>query len=107
ANFSLEATAAYKLGREVTKKADQLLNFATADDVLCITTAGVTMLNNETSEDCVEGILNVTNGKITYGKGNLLILRKTSVDPVDFAFIIKKGSTLKAVCFSNGSATPA
>lgn len=49
----------------------------------------------------------MTNGKITYGKSNILTLRKTSVDPVDFAFIIKKGSTLKAVCFSNGSATPA
>lgn len=64
------------MGREVTKKADQLLNFATANDVLVVTTAGVTKINGETTEDCIEGILNGLNGRVTYGKGNMLMLRK-------------------------------
>jgi formylmethanofuran dehydrogenase subunit E-like metal-binding protein len=106
ATFNMQATAAYKLGRDVTAKADQLLNFAGADNVLAITTAGVPKLNGSTSEDCIEGILNGSNGKISYGKGNILMLRQTATDPVDFAFITKKGNSLQAVCFRNGSSTP-
>jgi formylmethanofuran dehydrogenase subunit E-like metal-binding protein len=105
--FDLQATPNYRLGREATKKADQLLNFATADDVLCITTAGIPNINGTTSEDCLEGILNGSKGKITFGKGNLLMLRKTQNDPVDFAFIVRRGSALQAVFFKNGSLTPA
>ncbi|MGC9517914.1 MAG: FmdE family protein [Methanomicrobiales archaeon] len=105
--FEMQATPNYRLGREVTKKADQLLNFATADEVLCITTAGIPNINGTTSEDCLEGILNGSAGKITYGKGNLLMLRKTQNDPVDFAFITRRGTNLQAVYFKNGSLTPA
>lgn len=104
--FNLKATTNYKLGRQVTAKADQKLNFSTADKVLAITTAGVPKLHGTTTEDCIEGILNGSGGKITFGKGNLLMLRQTAVDPVDFAFIVKKGSSLEAICFRNGSSTP-
>ncbi|WP_286241778.1 FmdE family protein [Methanobacterium ferruginis] len=106
ATFNMQATENYKLGREVTAKADQLLDFDSADDVLAITTAGVPQLNGGTTEDCIEGILNGSNGKISYGQGNLLMLRQTAVDPVDFAFIVKRGTALYAVCFRNGSAIP-
>lgn len=106
ATFNMKATDNYKLGRTVTSIADSILNFASADQVLAITTAGVPKLNGVTSEDCIEGILNAANGKITYGKGNLLMLRQTAVDTVDFAFIIKKGTTLSVVVFRNGSTTP-
>jgi formylmethanofuran dehydrogenase subunit E-like metal-binding protein len=105
--FNMNATANYKLGRIVTQKANQILNFTNADSVLAITTAGVPKLNGETSEDCIEGILNQANGALSYGKGNLLMLRQTANDPVDFAFITKKGTTLTAVIFRNGSSTPA
>ena len=105
--FNMEATSNYKLGREVTKKADQLLNFATANDVLVVTTAGVTKINGETTEDCIEGILNGLNGRVTYGKGNMLMLRKSPVDPTDFAFIVKRNNSLQAVFFLNGSLNPA
>ena len=106
ATFNMKATAAYKLGRDVTAKADQLLNFSTADKVLAITTAGVPKLNGSTSEDCIEGILNGSNGKISYGKGNILMLRQTATDPVDFCFVVLSGNTLTAVCFRNGTAVP-
>ncbi|NYB52138.1 MAG: metal-binding protein [Methanobacteriaceae archaeon] len=106
ANFNMQATENYKLGREVTAKADQALNFATADEVLCITTAGLTYRNGTTTEDCLEGILNGSNGKISYGQGNLLTLRKNRADPVDFAFITRRGTDLTAVFFKNGGLTP-
>jgi formylmethanofuran dehydrogenase subunit E-like metal-binding protein len=106
ATFNMKATLNYKLGRTVTAKADQLLNFNSADKVLAITTAGVPKLHGGSSENCIEGILNYSNGKITYGKGNLLMLRQTAVDPVDFLFVVKKGSSLKAVSFRNGSSIP-
>ncbi|MBI5679321.1 MAG: hypothetical protein HZC47_00255 [Methanobacterium sp.] len=106
ADFNMQATANYKLGREVTAKADQILNFAGSEKVLAITTAGVPKINGKTSQDCIEGILNGSNGKITYGKGNLLMLRQTAVDPVDFLFVAKNGNALNAVCFRNGSIDP-
>jgi len=109
ATFNMKATKNYKLGRQVTAKANQLLGLsgANAKDVLVITTAGITQRNGTTTEDCLEGILNGLNGKVSFGQGNLLTLRKTSVDPVDFAFIKKNGGALEAVFFLNGSTTPA
>ncbi len=105
--FNMKATENYRLGREVTKKADELLNFATADEVLCITTAGVPKLNGTTSEDVIEGILNQSNGIITDGKGNLLLLRKPPTEPVNFAFAVKRGSQLIMAYFYDGSLNPA
>ena len=34
------------------------------------------------------------------------MLRQSAVDPIDFAFIIKKGNQLKAVIYQNGATTP-
>ena len=107
ATFNMQATDAYKLGRTVTKTAQNFFNFNKVDKVLAITTAGVPKLNGVTTEDCIEGIINVCNGKITYGKGNLLMLRQTSNDPVDFIFVVKNGSSLQAVSFRNGSSVHA
>lgn len=109
ATFDMKATENYKLGRKVTTQAIQLLGLsgANASDVLVITTAGIPQRNGTTTEDCMEGILNGINGKVSFGQGNLLTLRKTSVDPVDFAFIRKNGNALTAVFFMNGSTNPA
>jgi len=106
ATFNMNATAAYKLGREVTKIANQKLNFSTADDVLCITTAGLAYLNGTTTEDCLEGILSGSGGKISYGQGNLLTFQSTRTDPLDFCFVVRKGTSLTAAFFKNGSLTP-
>nr|WP_319372987.1 FmdE family protein [uncultured Methanobacterium sp.] len=107
ADFDMQATENYKLGREVTAKADQLLHFATADDVLCITTAGLAYRNGTTTEDCLEGILNGSHGEISYGQGNLLTFQSVRTDPVDFCFIVRNGSSLTAAFFKNGTLTPA
>ena len=98
--FNLKASDAYKLGRDVTADADRLLDFKTADDILVVTTAGVTKLNGKSTEDALEAILNYGT-KIKYS--NVLMLRDTAVNPIDFAFIVKKGNELKAVIYENGS----
>ncbi len=81
--FNLKANDAYKLGRDVTADADRLLDFKTADDILVVTTAGVTKLNGKSTEDALEAILNYGT-KIKYS--NVLMLRDTAVNPIDFAF---------------------
>ena len=98
-SFDMKASEAYKLGRTVTEIADEKLDFNTADEVLAITTAGVAKLNGKTSEDAMEAIVNY--GKIYYS--NVIMLRQSAVDPIDFAFIAKKGNSLNAIVFQNAS----
>lgn len=102
--FNMKATESYQLGRDVTAKADSLLNFNTADEILAITTAGVPKLNGQTSEDAIEAILNYGN-RISYGLGNMLMLRQTATSPIDFCFVTRNGNKLNAVIFLNGSTT--
>ena len=97
--FDMKASESYILGHEVTVQADKYLDFKNADDILVITTAGVAKYNGKTSEDAMEAIVNY--GGITYT--NVLMLRQSAVDPIDFAFIIKKGNELKAIVFQNAS----
>lgn len=97
------ASESYKLGYEITAKADSLLDFKNADGVLAITTAGVPKLNGQTSEPAIDGILNYATEYISYGRGNILMLRQTAVDPIDFCFIVKKGNELNAAIFTNGN----
>jgi len=107
ADFDMVATDNYRLGREVTAKADDLLDFDNADDVLCITTAGLAYRNGTTTEDCLEGILNGSHGEISYGQGNLLTFQSIRTDPLDFCFVVRNGSSLLAAFFKNGTLTPA
>lgn len=100
--FNMMATDSYKLGYEITATADSLLDFKNADEVLAITTAGVPKLNGKTSELAIDGILNYATGYISYGRGNILMLRQTAVDPIDFCFVVRNGNTLTAAIFLNG-----
>ncbi|MDO5826499.1 MAG: FmdE family protein, partial [Methanosphaera sp.] len=102
--FSLSATQAYKLGRDVTIAADKAMNFNGADDVLVVTSAGVARLNNKTTEEAIEGILNYGSNKISYT--DILMLRDSAVDPIDFAFITRKGNDLQVVVYENASLKP-
>ena len=99
-SFNLKATDAYKLGRDLTISADKLLDFKNADDVLVVTSAGVAKLNGKTSEEAIEGVLNYDD---TIGYTDVLILRDTAVDPIDFAFITKTGNKLNVVVYENAS----
>lgn len=104
--FNLEATDIYKLGYDVTIAADNLLHFSSADDVLVITTAGLTRINDSTTEDALEGIVNAGKNYISYGKGNILTLSAVRTDPTNFAFFIKNGNSLKMAFYKNGSINP-
>lgn len=102
--FTMDATASYKIGREVTKRANALRPFANSDKILVITTAGMVYVNGKTSEDGLEGIINGANGYVGFGLGNLLTLSSTRTDPLNTAFIIKdKNGKLYMIFFSNGS----
>lgn len=101
--FDLKATESYQLGRDITATADNILNFKSADRVLAITTAGVPKYKGATSQYAIDGILNYANGLITYGQGNILMLRQTEIDPIDFCFVTQKGDELQAVIFNNAS----
>lgn len=96
----------YKLGYNVTATADKLLNFDSADDMLVITTAGLTRINDITTENVLNGIIDASNGHVTYGKGNLLTLSAIRTDPTNIAFIIKKSDTLTMAFYKNGALTP-
>lgn len=104
--FNLKARDIYKIGYDVTKSADNLLHFSSADDVLVITTAGMTRINGFTTEDALDGIYNAANGHITYGKGNILTLSSIRTDTTDFAFFVKNGSSLTVAFYKNASTTP-
>ena len=62
----------YKLGYDVTRAADKLLNFSSADDILVITTAGMTWIDNKTTESALGEIVDASNNYVSYGKGNIL-----------------------------------
>ncbi|MGB9837441.1 FmdE family protein [Methanothermobacter sp.] len=102
-NLVLNATEAYRLGRDVTERADRILNFTGGGEVLVITTAGLVKYRNMTTEDVIEGILNRAGGVISYGKANILTLRRTAVDPLCTAFIIKKGNDLLMAFYRNNT----
>lgn len=106
ASINLKATDAYVLGHKISEDADKRLDFTNAEEILAITTAGTPKYNGKTSEDVIEAILNYAKGKITYGQGNILMLRQTAVDPISVAYIVKKGNDLIAAIYSNASLTP-
>lgn len=103
----LNATPAYRLGRDAAAAADELLAFGDAEDVLCITTAGGVYYRGESSEDALEGILNYTYGLMNVGRGDLLTLRRTRDEPIVFAFVVKKGGDLRMAYFRDGNPQPA
>ncbi|MBQ2653142.1 MAG: hypothetical protein IJF83_06260 [Methanobrevibacter sp.] len=103
---NLAGDSNYNLGYNVTTAADKLLKFDSADDVLVITTAGLTRINNITTENVLNGIIDASNGHVTYGKGNILTLSSLRTDPTNIAFIVKKANTLTMAFYKNGSTTP-
>lgn len=104
--FNLKATSNYKIGYEITSDANKRLNFAAADDVLVITTAGLTRINGTTTEDVLDGIINAADGYVTYGQGNILTLSAIRSDPTNFGFVARKGDTLTMAFYKNCNLNP-
>ena len=70
---NLKDDSNYQLGYNVTSAADSKLNFESADDILVITTAGLTRIDNVTTENVLNGIIDASNGYVTKN-GNLITL---------------------------------
>ena len=103
---NLKDDSNYQLGYNVTSAADSKLNFESADDILVITTAGLTRIDNVTTENVLNGIIDASNGYVSYGKGNLLTLSAIRSDPTNIAFIVKHGDALTMAFYKNGATTP-
>ncbi len=104
--FNLKATSNYKIGYEITTDANKRLDFKAADEVLVITTAGLTRIDGTTTEDVLDGIINAADGYITYGQGNILTLSAIRTDPTDFAFVVKSGNALTMAFYKNATLNP-
>lgn len=104
--FNLKANSLYKIGYEITADANKRLSFDNADEVLAITTAGLTRIDGKTTENVLDGIINAADGHITYGKGNILTLSAIRTDPTNLAFVVKSGNQLTMAYYKNTSLTP-
>lgn len=108
------ATESYNVGQEATQNAiaDPQLGFTSANGTLVITNAGTTELNGNSTEGGQQAVVDTTatltpDQKVTYGKGNLVILNKPN-DPLEFTFVTKENNVLLAKRFymnSDGTLT--
>lgn len=104
----------YQIGQQVTQQAlaDTTLNMKQSNKNLLITTANTATLNNKTTEDCAQAVIDKTSTlsnsqKISYGNGNLLVINDPS-GPLWFTFISQTGTKLMAKTYTineNGKIT--
>ncbi len=92
----------YELGYNVTTACCELFDFNSADDILVITTTELGKINDLTIENVLNGIINASNGYVTYDKDNLLLLSSITIDSTDIAFFIKKGESVSMALYENG-----
>ena len=93
-SFKFNKDAAYELGYD--KSADEILVIATADS---------NEIDNVAMKNTINGILDASNGYITYEKGNLITLSSLKSDLIDIAFFSRKCESLTMVFYENGAIT--
>ena len=91
-SFKFNKDAAYELGYDVTTSA-------------CIATADSNEIDNVAMKNTINGILDASNGYITYEKGNLITLSSLKSDLIDIAFFSRKCESLTMVFYENGAIT--
>ena len=79
-SFKFNKDAAYELGYDVTTSACNLLDFKSADEILVIATADSNEIDNVAIKNTINGIIDASNGYITYEKGNLITLSSLKSD---------------------------
>ena len=94
----------YELGYEVTDNFFDSWEIEESDDVLVITNAGYLKINDKTTENVLNGIMDASYGYITYEDGNLLSL-SSNAGSVFVAFFVKNDDSL-TIALYNGSTTP-
>ncbi|MDO5859166.1 hypothetical protein [Methanobrevibacter sp.] len=104
-NDNSASFSGYELGYDVTTAACELLDFESAEDILVITTVDSTEITDVTTENVLNGIVDASNGYVTYEKGNLVTLSSLKSDLINIAFFIKKGESLTMAFYNNGAIT--
>lgn len=95
----------YKLGFDVTTLVYELFNLESAEDILVITAADPVEIDDVTTENVLNGIMDASNGYVTYDKGNLITLSSLKSDLISIAFFIKKEESLTMAFYNNGAIT--
>ena len=89
----------YELGYEITADFSDIVEIENWDDVLIVSNAGV-LINNQTTENVLNGILDASNGCITYEDGNLITISSTA-DSVNVAFVYKNQESLTIALYKD------
>ncbi len=93
----------YELGYEITSDFTNSVSID-GEDILVISNAGISRIDNETTESVLNGIIDASNGYITYEDGNLISLSSTA-DSVYVAFFVKHDKSFTIALYKN-DATP-
>ena len=91
----------YKLGYDVTTIVGKMVDFESAEDILVIATADSIEIDDVTVGNVLNGIVDASNGYVTYGNGNLITLSSLNSD-LDIAFFIRKYGSLTMAFYKNG-----
>ena len=94
----------YDLGYEITTDFSRFADF-TSDEILVITNAGFYKINDKTTENVLNGIIDASNGYITYNEGNLITLSSNN-DSMKIAFFVKNRESFTIAFYKNESTTP-
>ena len=94
----------YELGHNLALAIDKLLNFESCDEILVICDADLEKIDDVTAEKFLNGIMDASNGHITYDKGNLFTLSSKKSD-LNVAFFVKNGESLNMAFYENGAIT--
>ena len=90
----------YELGYEITSDFTDIVEIENWDDVLIVTNAGFLRIDDKTTENVLDGILDASNGCITYEDGNLITL-SSAADSVNVAFVYKNQESLTIALYKN------
>ena len=91
----------YKLTYDVTTIVGKMVDFESAEDILVIATADSIEIDDVTVGNVLNGIVDASNGYVTYGNGNLITLSSLNSD-LDIAFFIRKYGSLTMAFYKNG-----
>jgi hypothetical protein len=97
---SLEYDFGYEFGYEITEDFAGIVEIENWDDVLIVMNAGFLNINNQTTENVLDGILDASNGCINYEDGNLITVSSTA-DSVNVAFVYKNQESLTIALYKD------
>ena len=101
---SMAVDSNYELGYEITSDFIASHEIDDADDVLVIINAGYLEIDNKTTKNFLNGIIDASNGYITYEDGNLLTLSSDD-DSLFVSFFLKNDESLTIAMYKD-SITP-